>query len=158
MFPDLVDSLQSFTAGLPPALQWAGVAVIAAVPFVESYFGSTIGVLAGLSPWLAVPSAVVGNIASMVVMVTLAGKGRDLATGDRDTPGRHARLRKAFDRWGVPGVSLLGQTMLPSQITSAAMVGFGADRRAVILWQCVSITVWGVAFGALAASGAALLR
>ncbi|SNC64133.1 hypothetical protein SAMN05445756_1049 [Kytococcus aerolatus] len=160
MLTELVDPLQSFTEGLPPALQWAGVALIAAIPFVESYFGSTIGVLTGLNPSVAVPAAIVGNVVSMVIIVSLAGKGRDLATGGStrgEEGGRHARLRRAFNRWGVPGVSLLGQTMLPSQITSAAMVGFGADRRAVILWQCVSITLWGVAFGALAASGVALL-
>ena len=60
------------------------------------------------------------------------------------------KLRRAFDRYGVAGVSLLGQTILPSQITSAMMVGIGASRQRVIVWQVVSIILWGVAFGVLA--------
>ncbi|WP_205745892.1 hypothetical protein [Egibacter rhizosphaerae] len=40
-------------------------------------------------------------------------------------------------------MSLLGQSILPSQITSMALVGFGASKRAVIVWQVVSITHWG---------------
>lgn len=68
-----------------------------------------------------------------------------------------ARLKSMFDRFGVPGVSLLGQLVLPSQITSATMVGFGASRNAVILWQVISIILWGVAFGVLATLGISLL-
>lgn len=55
-------------------------------------------------------------------------------------------------------MSLLGQWVLPSQITSAMMVGFGASRNAVIAWQIVGITLWGVGFGVLAALGVNLLR
>ncbi len=148
-----MEALQNFTEGLPEALQWAGVALISAIPFVESYGGSAIGVVAGLHPAVAILAAIAGNIISMVVVVTLAGKGRDLAVGEKDESPRRAKLRRAFDRWGVPGVSLLGQTLLPSQITSAMMVGFGANRQAVILWQCLSIVLWGVAFGLLATAG-----
>lgn len=67
------------------------------------------------------------------------------------------RLRKMFDRWGVPGVSLLGQTVLPSQITSMAMVSFGASRNAVAGWQIVSIVMWGTLFGILTVAGVNLL-
>ena len=41
----------------------------------------------------------------------------------------------------------------PSQITSAAMVGFGANLRTVVAWQSVSIVVWGTIFAALAHVG-----
>ncbi|WP_374928120.1 hypothetical protein [Kytococcus sedentarius] len=154
----MLENLQQFTEGLPPALQWAGVALVSAIPFVESYFGSTIGIVAGLHPAVAIPAAIIGNAISMVVIVSLAGKGRDLAVGEKEESPRRARFRRAFDRWGVPGVSLLGQTLLPSQITSAMMVGLGADRRAVILWQCLSIALWGVAFGMLAMAGVQFIR
>ena len=82
------------------------------------------------------------------------------AGGDAPEPeesGRRQKLRRAFDRYGVAGVSLLGQTILPSQITSAAMVSFGANRNAVILWQTISIILWGTAFGILAAVGVSFL-
>jgi hypothetical protein len=164
----MIDALQDFTASLPPFLQWFGVMLAAAIPFVESYFGSVIGVLAGIDPVVAIVAAIVGNVVSMVVVVmsahgvrTRVGASRASRAGvdgdpDEESP-RRRRLRAQFDRYGVPGVSLLGQTILPSQITSAAMVGFGASRNAVILWQVISIILWGVTFGVLAALGVRFL-
>ena len=168
----MIDALQDFTTSLPPFLQWFGVMLAAAIPFVESYFGSVIGVLAGIDPVVAIIAAIVGNIVSMVVVVLSAhgvrakvGAARasrarvdGWADDDAETESpRRRRLRAQFDRYGVPGVSLLGQTILPSQITSAAMVGFGASRNAVILWQVISIILWGVAFGVLATLGVRFL-
>lgn len=59
----MIDALQEFTSSLPPLLQWLGVVVAGAIPFVESYFGSVVGVLAGLDPAIAVGAAVTGNVA-----------------------------------------------------------------------------------------------
>ena len=67
-------------------------------------------------------------------------------------------MRSWFDRYGVAGVSLVGPVILPSQFTSAAMVSFGASKNAVILWQVIAITIWGVVFGTLATVGITLSR
>lgn len=152
----MLEALQQFTEGLPALVQWVGVLLVSAIPFVESYFGSVIGVAAGLSPFVAVPAAIVGNVISMTILVLGAAKARSVVTQNRPTEEpspRRARVKRMFDRFGVPGVSLLGQTMLPSQITSMAMVSFGASKSAVIGWQIVSIILWGVLFGTLAALG-----
>ncbi|MFP7761205.1 hypothetical protein [Marisediminicola sp. LYQ134] len=154
----MIDSLQDFTASLPPVLQWLGVMLASAIPFIESYGGAVIGVLAGINPVVAIVAAVVGNVISMVVFVLSAHGVRSKVTQPKELSPRREKLRQRFDRFGVPGVSLLGQTILPSQITSAAMVSFGASKNAVILWQTISIIIWGVAFGVLAALGTTLLR
>lgn len=150
----MFDALQNFTTSLPPLLQWLGVMAAGAVPFVESYFGSVIGVLAGVHPAAAIAAAVAGNIVSMLALVlgahTVRGK---FSRGVKESSARRQKLRRAFDKYGVAGVSLLGQTVLPSQITATAMVSFGAARNAVIFWQIVSIIVWGTAFGVLATLG-----
>ncbi|MEV7649193.1 hypothetical protein [Arthrobacter sp. NPDC089319] len=156
----MIDALQDFTASLPTVLQWVGVVLAAAIPFVESYFGSVIGVLAGINPLIAVVAAIVGNVVSMLVFVLSAHNMRAKVVSSkeaREPSPRREKLRKQFDKYGVAGVSLLGQTILPSQITSAAMVSFGASRNAVILWQIVSITLWGAAFGILASLGVSLV-
>ncbi len=165
----MIQRLQEFTESLPPLLQWLGVTVAGAVPFVESYFGAVIGVIAGVNVLVAVPAAVVGNVVSMVGFVVTADNLRERAVvarsshADPEVPApqpsrRRRRLRKAFDRYGVAVVSLFGQTMLPSQVTSAALVTFGARRNVVIGWQVVSICLWGAAFGALATFGVDLVR
>lgn len=139
-------------------VQVLAVSLVSAIPFVESYFGSAIGVVAGMPLWLAVPAAVVGNWISMFVLVLLADKTRGrFAKPYAEKSKKRERFERLFNRWGVPGVSLIGQTVLPSQITSAAMVGAGASPRHVILWQSISIVIWGLVFGSLAMAGLAVL-
>ena len=152
----MLDALQQFTESLPAAVQWLGVMLLGAIPFVESYLGSIVGILAGVHPVIAIVAAIIGNIVSMLVFVLTAHRVRARVTRDQVEPEispRRQKLKERFDRWGVPGVSLLGQLVLPSQITSAAIVGFGASRNAVILWQSISIVMWGVVCGGLAAIG-----
>ncbi|MHA3724926.1 hypothetical protein ACXR2T_13735 [Leucobacter sp. HY1910] len=158
----MIDALHHFTTSLPEFFQWFGVLLISAVPFVDSYFGSAIGVIAGINPIVAVAAAIVGNIVSMLAFVLSSHKvrarvqarvGASLPADAKPLSPRREKLRERFDRWGVPGVSLLGQLLLPSQITSAAMVSFGASKNTVILWQVISIILWGTVFGTLAALG-----
>lgn len=156
----MFESLASFVQDLDSLWQWLGVMLVSGIPFVESYFGSVLGILVGVPVVLAIAAAVTGNIISMLIVVLSTGKIRDTATKNKKTKSsspKKQRLRKTFDKYGVPGVSLLGQTILPSQITSAAMVGFGASRNKVIFWQAISIILWGTAFGLLAYYGVNLL-
>lgn len=157
----MIDALRDFTQSLPELLQWVGVVLAAAIPFVESYFGAAIGVLAGINPAVAIAAAVVGNILSMLAFVLVAHRVRStVRTGKTPKPEtpRRAKLRQRFDTYGVAGVSIAGQLILPSQLTSAAMVSFGASRSAVIFWQIISIALWGVVFGVLATVGVTTFR
>lgn len=156
----MVDNLQDFVSSLPPLVQWLGVMLVSAIPFVESYFGSIIGVAAGIHPAVAIPAAILGNVVSMLAFVLPAASVRVVARKGRDNHAspRRQKLRRAFDKYGVAAVSLVGQFILPSQITSAAMVGFGANRKTVIFWQAAAIILWGVVFGVLAAVGIQLMQ
>ncbi|MFJ4045675.1 hypothetical protein ACIPV2_08035 [Microbacterium sp. NPDC089987] len=159
------DALVDFTQSLPLWLQWAGVMIAAAIPFIESYFGTLIGAIAGVPLPIAVLAAVVGNVISMLIFVFLADAARRKvlarrgADADAASPSpRRQKVKRMFDRFGVPGVSLLGQTVLPSQITSGMMVSFGANRNAVILWQVISIIIWAIIFALIGQAGIALFR
>lgn len=151
-----LDSVREFVTTADPLWQWLAVAAAAAIPYVESYLGAAIGVLADVPPVVAVIAAIVGTMVTMLAAVALADRLRRRRTDGpqaRPPSAKRVRLERRFDRFGVPGVSLLGQTLLPSQITSMAMVGFGADTRTVVLWQTISIVVWGTVLGILAAVG-----
>lgn len=156
----MIESLQSFTESLPAAIQWLGLILLGAIPFIESYFGAVIGVLAGVHPVIAIAAAVVGNIISMAIFVLSAHGVRVAATRNgqpKELSPRRQKLKARFDKYGVIGVSLLGQAVLPSQITSAIIVGFGAPKNRVIFWQIISIILWGTAFGLLAVAGVEIL-
>lgn len=156
----MLTSLQNFAETFPEPIQWLAVALLAAIPFVESYFGSVIGVLLGVPAAVAILVAVIGNAISMFIFVNSAHAVRSKIRKGREEPraNKYEKLHRAFDKYGIAGVSLLGQTILPSQITSAALVSFGASKQKVIFWQVISIVLWGILFGVLAALGMPLLR
>lgn len=173
----MIDALQDFASSLPGVMQWLGVMLVSAIPFVDSYFGSVVGVLIGLPPAVAIGVAVIGNVISMLGFVfaasgvrskVVAGKAAAAGASSTVSPessesagvssARREKVRGAFDKYGVAGVSLLGPFILPSQFTSAAMVSFGANRNAVIVWQVVSIVIWGVAAGFAVSLGVGLVR
>lgn len=154
-------TLQDFVLGLPEPVQFLGVALVGAVPFIESYGASTIGIAAGIPIPLAVIAAILGNVASVLLVVygigavrtrVAAGRTPQGDPADRATSGRHGRAADMMRRVGVPGASLLGPILLPSQFTSAAMVGAGANRNVVVVWTTLAVVAWGVAI-ALAAAG-----
>ncbi|RZU63797.1 hypothetical protein EV379_0086 [Microterricola gilva] len=157
----MIETLQDFTASFPTYLQWVGVMLVAAIPFIDSYFGSVVGVVAGLNPVVAIAAAIVGNVIAMLIFVFTAHRVRSgVVNGKAPTEesARRQKVRSWFDKYGVAGVSLVGPVILPSQFTSAAMVSFGASKNAVILWQVIAITIWGVVFGTLATVGITLSR
>ena len=70
---------------------------------------------------------------------------------------KNPKLRKRFEKYGVPGVCLGSQTIMPSQLTAVMLMGLGASTCDVTRWQCLSIAIWGIAYGSLAALGMGLL-
>ncbi|RLP77917.1 hypothetical protein D9V32_00870 [Mycetocola tolaasinivorans] len=153
----MIDTLQDFVSGLPEWLQVLGVVLIGMIPFVESYLGTVIGVFAGLNPIVAASAAIAGNLIIVLALIFGADAIRERARKNRtftpDSP-RREKVRRMLERFGVPGVSLL---VHPIQITSLLLIGLGAKRAKVILWQVVSIVAWGVVTGTIASFGLAQL-
>lgn len=157
-------TIQYFVLGLPDPVQFLGVALVGAIPFIESYGASTIGIAAGVPIPLAVVAAILGNVASVLLVIYGIGTLRTRVTAGRDghaaratrdgttAAGWRGRVTGSMRRIGVPGASLLGPLVLPSQLTSAAMVGAGANRNVVFVWTTVAVVAWGVVI-ALAAAG-----
>ncbi|ACQ78752.1 conserved hypothetical protein [Beutenbergia cavernae DSM 12333] len=152
---DLIVNLQDFTESLPPLLRWVGVMLAGLIPYVEAEGAALIGTVAGIHPAVAIPAAVLGNAIALAVVVGITSAVRTGVTRNRtsDANPKRERMRRVFDRWGVPGVSLLGPVLLPSHVTAAAMVGFGAPRGKVLAWGVVAVAAWAVVIGLVAYLG-----
>ncbi|GAA1807641.1 hypothetical protein [Nesterenkonia flava] len=150
---DVLTWLGDTLTGAEPWQQFFVILLAGAIPFVESYLASFFTVLLGVTPWLAVPAAILGNWLCMMVLTALTGGARDAATRGRDpkpeqeTSRSRRRVAKYVDRFGVPGVCFLTPLVLPTMITAPILVGFGASRRNVYLYMTLSIIAWGVLFG-----------
>lgn len=145
--PDVVPQFQELVAQLPDWLQPAGVALAGAVPFVEGEGAAAIGVVGGIAPVVAVVAAIAGNFLAvlLVVLVSIRTRTAVVTRGGRPAAPPSARRQKfdrAFARYGVAGVSLLGPLLIPTHFTAAALAGAGVSRTRILTWQAVAITLW----------------
>ncbi len=151
--PSFFEEVVLFVAGLEPWQQVAALLLVGAIPFIESYFGSLVGVLLGINPFLVVPAVIIGNILCTFLLISIASRVRTAATRNRkakpaeEPSKRRQKVAKYMGRFGVPGVSLLGPFVLASQIVGPALIALGANRRSVYFWTGTSITLWGVLSG-----------
>jgi hypothetical protein len=77
-----------------------------------------------------------------------AGRG---GVGEADAPEspRKAKFQRALVKYGVPGVSLLGPLLLPTQITATMLAAAGVGKARILIWQGIAIFLWTTAFAVL---------
>lgn len=150
------------------------VLVAAAVPWLEVLLVVPVGILAGLSPTAVVVVAAVGNVASLVPVV-LGGdrlrawwrarrRARMAAANEADgspgteaggspgggppaASGRSARAQRVLDRYGLPGVALLGPLLTGIHVAALAALAAGAPKRPTLLWSTAGVVVWSAVTG-----------
>lgn len=148
---DTIVNFQELVSQVPELVQPLIVALAGAVPFIEGEGSASIGILGGINPVVAAVAGAAGNIICVALLV-LAGAGvRSAVTARRggaakEHSPRREKFQRAFTRYGVPGVSLLGPLLLPTQFTAVMLVGSGVSRGRVILWQVIAIVMWTTLF------------
>ncbi|MFB7249580.1 small multidrug efflux protein [Microbacterium sp. NPDC056234] len=55
---------------------------------------------------------------------------------------RRAKFQRALERYGVPGVSLLGPLLLPTQFTATMLAAGGIGKARILIWQGIAIVGW----------------
>ena len=186
---DIIAYFQDLVAQVPEIVQPLIVALAGAVPFVEGEGATTIGIIGGMDPVVAVAAAAIGNFLCVLVLVLLSSGARsavvnrrrgradatepllatagtrtgsarvesiaaleeDYAVSDRKA-ARRAKFQRALDRYGVPGVSLLGPLLLPTQFTSTMLAAGGVSKARVLFWQAIAILAWSILFGVVVGS------
>ncbi|GAB3364793.1 hypothetical protein GCM10027300_40030 [Modestobacter lapidis] len=141
----MFEDFQQLVAQVPEALQPVIVAAAGAVPFIEGEGAAAIGIFGGLNPVVAAIAAATGNFLCVTLLVLLGSRartalvGRSYDTSDGRRSKRRQKFQHAFERYGVPGVSLLGPLLVPTQFTATALVTSGVR---VLAWQAAAIAVW----------------
>jgi len=154
---NVIEAVQNFVLDLPEAIQFLGVALAAMVPFVENYGAVIIGSVAGIPIWAVVVMAVVGNLAVVALIVLISGRTRDVVLARKDRGGdvvavasdKQQRVRRLFDRYGIPGVTIFGMLFVPTHLIAATLVSFGCSRAGVLTWQAIAIMFYAAITGAL---------
>lgn len=167
--PELVQPFILMLAGAIPSIEGDVAAVIGIVSGVNPFAAAIAGAVGNFLSVLVVVLVTSGARTSIVnrrakVGAAVGGPGFAEVTASDDewgaspsdkpeSKGRkkgREKFKRYFDRFGVPGASLLGPLALPSQVTSAILVGTGSSRAWVLLWHAISIVLW-TAFASVSA-------
>lgn len=161
---NLIETFQGFVAQVPELVQPLIVALAGAIPFIEGEGAVSIGIIGGIHPVVAAIAAMVGNFLCVAVLViassgartaivnrsrsreaVLAGTsdGVESVPAESERGGaRREKFQRAFERYGVPGVSLLGPLLLPTQFTATMLAAAGVGKVRILIWQAVAIIGW----------------
>lgn len=175
----LIETFQDLVGQVPELVQPLIVAGAGAIPFIEGEGAVSIGILGGIHPVVAAIAAMIGNFACVAVLVLIsagarqavvtrhhervqarvsaaaAGEGGAAPAGGGvdldavpDSP-RKQKFQKALVKYGVPGVSLLGPLLLPTQFTATMLAAAGVSKARILIWQGVAICLWTTVFAVL---------
>ncbi|SDY20505.1 Putative small multi-drug export protein [Evansella caseinilytica] len=132
------------------------VFLLAAAPFFEAYAVVPISVVAGLSVIPAVLLGLLGNILTVLVVILFVNKIKQWRSKRKQEDGEHenqgkrsARARKIWEKFGLPGLALIGPLFVGSHLTAFMSVTLGGTKRKTFHWMTASITIWTIVFTVL---------
>ena len=158
--PDLVQPLIVAAAGAIPFIEGEGAAAIGILGGIHPVIAATAAVIGN---FLCVAVLVLLSSGARNAVVTRhraraqeregvpAGSGSTLESGPsiaveedagRGGSTRAQKFQRAFERYGVPGVSLLGPLLLPTQFTATMLAAAGIGKARILVWQAVAIIGW----------------
>lgn len=168
--PEPLAALVTGLAGAIPFVEGEGAATIAVIAGVNPVIAGVSAALGNFLCVLAVVFASSGARQAVVAGITrrkvrstrpaeapvlvgangLSEHAAPSSTAPTDESPRAAARRKKFtvalEKYGVPGVSLLGPLLLPTAFTASMLVAVGVKARRVMFWQTIAIVGWTTIF------------
>jgi hypothetical protein len=139
-------------------LGYVAVALAAATPWLEVLLVIPPAVALGLDPFLVGVTAFGGNYLPVAGIVYASRHVRRRFRDRERRPSRRSeRARRLLDRYGVPGLALLGPLVTGVHLAALLALATGASRRRVLGWTGASLLVWTVAITVASVLGADLL-
>ncbi len=131
-----------------------GVFIAGAIPWMEAIAVVPAGIVVGLDPVATLIAAVIGNAITIVLFAYFASTIRERLISKRVKQGKPAELPKlekalkAFDKYGVYGLAVLGPILIGTQFAAAAAVIAGVKPIRASVLIITSLTLWAVAIAA----------
>lgn len=125
------------------------VFLLGSVPWVEIAAVIPLSIVAGLSPFFVGLLAFLGNLSTVYLLIIFfekfqqwrsrKNKGNKEQQSKRQTRGVHI-----FNKYGLPGLSLLGPLLIGSHVAVLIGLVFGAKKHLILLWMTISLVIWTV--------------
>lgn len=135
-----------------------GVFIAGAIPWFEAIGVVPGGIVVGLDPVLTVIAAASGNLITIAVFAYGGARIRSWVIARREAKGkqpksdRWAKAQKAFEKYGIYGMAILGPVIIGTQFAAAASVAAGVRPAKVTLLISSAMVLWAIAFAFLTTS------
>ncbi len=142
------------------------VFLLAAIPLFELVAVIPLAIIGGLSPVLTGILAFLGNALTVVLLIVFVDKFKvwrkkrkqkrlkDVVQEVGETTEAHVdemqeskkekRARVLFDKYGLPGLTIIGPFFVGSHISAFMGMSFGSKRKLVTSWMMTSLVLWTV--------------
>ena len=135
-----------------------GVSIAGAIPWMEAIAVVPAGIVFGLDPLAVVVAAVIGNGLTIFLFAYLGSSIRGriikkrLANGKSGESPKFDKALKAFDKYGIYGLSVLGPLIIGTQFAAAAAVAAGVKPLRASLIVTLSMVLWASGIAAVMAA------
>lgn len=138
--------------------EYALIFLGAAIPWFEIALVIPLGIVWGLSPAWVMITAFAGNMLTVMLLIVGFDKFRIWYDKRQQEKGKEPskkndRAVRIWNKYGLPGLSLLGPILIGTHIAAFIGMTLGATKRNTTVWMIISIGVWTLAFGILTALG-----
>lgn len=135
-----------------------GVFIAGAIPWMEAIAVVPSGIVFGLDPLPVVVAAVIGNGLTIFLFAYLGSSIREriikkrLAIGKTGESPKFEKALKAFDKYGIYGLAILGPLIIGTQFAAAAAVAAGVKPLRASLIVTLSMVLWASGIAAVMAA------
>jgi len=140
----LIDTFQDLVAQVPELVQPLIVAAIAAM--AGNFLVVAVLVLLSSGARNAVVTRRREKVLARDGVPVGVGSTLEVPPGARSDDSRsavrRAKFQRAYERYGVPGVSLLGPLLLPTHFTATMLAASGVGKTRILIWQAIAIIAW----------------
>ena len=130
----------------------------AAIPWFEIALVIPLGIVWGLSPFWVMMLAFIGNMVTVLALIIGFDRfkvwynKRQEAKG-KTTNKKSERAKQIWNRYGLPGLAMLGPILIGTHIAAFIGMTLGATKKNTTVWLTISIAAWTLVFGILTALG-----
>lgn len=139
--------------------EWSYLAVLilGAIPWIELVAVIPLGIVFGLNPIAVTILGFAGNWVTMFMVIALFDRLQKWwgkrNSGNPSESKRGKRAKAIWERYGLPGLAIVGPLLIGSHIAAAVAMAFKAPRAAVTAWMTISLAVWSIVFAVVAYFG-----
>lgn len=135
------------------------VFILVALPFFEVVGVVPLGILSGLHPVTTAVIGFVGNFLTVLLLIVFVDRfkawwlKRKEEKHDEKGEKKQLKARKVWERYGLPGLALIGPFIIGSHLAAFMCMSFGTKRKQVTVWMTVSLIMWTALGASLTGAG-----